>query len=70
MWVLGHWLLFYGIVAQPTLLLVILGYGLAALYYLDHFDKLSTVIRRQFVFIMIAVVVIVLTLSNWGDKIV
>lgn len=70
MWVLGHWLLFYGIVAQPTLLLVILGYGLAALYYLDHFDKLSAIIRRQFVFIMIAVVVIVLTLSNWGDKIV
>jgi hypothetical protein len=70
MWVLGHWLLFYGFVAQPTLLLVILGYGLATIYYLDHFDKLSAVIRRQFIFIMIAVVVIVLTLSNWGDKIV
>lgn len=69
-WVLGHWLLFYGQVAQITLLLVVLGYGLAALYYLDHFDKLSKMIRRQFVFIMIAVVVIVLTFSNWGDKIV
>lgn len=70
MWVLGHWLLFYGEIAQVTLLLVVLGYGLAALYYLDHFDKLSIMIRRQFVFIMVAVVVIVLTFSNWGDKIV
>jgi hypothetical protein len=70
MWVLGHWFLFYGEISQVTLLLVVLGYGLAALYYLDHFDKLSVMIRRQFVFIMIAVVVIVLTFSNWGDKIV
>ncbi len=70
MWILGHWLLFYGIIAQPMVLLVSLGFGLATLYYLDHFDRLSKIVRRQFVFIMIAVVLIVLTLSNWGDKIV
>lgn len=70
MWVLGHWLLFYGNIAQPTVLLVALGYGLAALYYLDHFDKLSVALRRQFVFIMVAIVFIVLAFSNWGNKIV
>jgi hypothetical protein len=69
-WVLGHWLLFYGPIAQPTVLLVTIGYGLAALYYLDHFDKLSPVLRRQFLFVMLAIVVIVLSLSNWGNKIV
>ncbi len=69
-WVLGHWLLFYGVISQPTVLLVALGYGLAAIYYLDHFDKLSAMIRRQFIFIMVAVVAIVLVLSNWGHKIV
>ncbi|HSW80715.1 MAG TPA: hypothetical protein VLG47_08100 [Candidatus Saccharimonadales bacterium] len=69
-WLLGHWLLFYGVIAQPTVLLVAVGYGLGALYYLDHFDKLSTVMRRQFIFIMIAIVAIVLALSNWGHKIV
>ena len=69
-WVLGHWLLFYGVIAQPTVLLVALGYGLAALYYLDHFDKLSIVLRRQFIFIMVAIVFIVLAFSNWGNKIV
>lgn len=46
-WVLGHWLLFYGPIAQPTLLLVAVGYGLAALYYLDHNDKLSKLVRAE-----------------------
>ena len=46
-WVLGHWLLFYGPIAQPTLLLVAVGYGLAVLYYLDHNDKLSKLVRAE-----------------------
>jgi hypothetical protein len=46
-WVLGHWLLFYGSIAQPTLLLVAVGYGLAVLYYLDHHDKLSKLVRAE-----------------------
>jgi hypothetical protein len=69
-WVLSHWLLFYGLVAQPTVLLVVLGTGLASLYYLDHFDRLSDMVRRQFLFGMSAVIVLVLLLSNWGNKIV
>jgi len=69
-WLLGHWLLVYGVVAQPALLLLVIGYGLAALYYLDHNDKLSTLLKRQFIFIMVAIVVVVLVFSNWGDKIV
>lgn len=69
-WVLGHWLLFYGPVAQPTLLLVALGFGLGTLYYLDHFDRLSLNMRRQIIFIMIAVLLVVLAFSDWGDKIV
>jgi hypothetical protein len=70
MWVLGHWLLFYGIVSQPTLLIVSLGYGLAALYYLDHRDRLSTGVRRQIIFILVAIVGIVIVFSDWGNKIV
>ncbi len=69
-WILGHWLLFYGPVAQLTLLLVSIGFGLGTLYYLDHFDRLSLSIRRQVIFIMIAVLLVVLTFSDWGDKIV
>jgi hypothetical protein len=69
-WVLGHWLLYYGIIAQPVLLLLAIGYGLAALYYLDHHDRLTRGLHRQFVFIMIAIVLIVVLFSDWGDKIV
>ena len=69
-WVLGHWLLYYGIVAQPVLILLAIGFGLATLYYLDHHDRLSVGVRRQLVFIMVAVILIVLIFSDWGDKIV
>ena len=69
-WLLGHWLIFYGIIAQPTLLLSVIGYGLAGMYYLDHEDRLSKGVRRQLVFIIIAVVVVILAFSDWGDKVV
>lgn len=67
-WVLAHWLLFYNVLSQPTLLLTVIGYGLASLYYLDQNDRLSSTWRRQFVLMMIAIVAIVLTFSDWGDK--
>ena len=70
-WLLSHWLLYYRGLAQPTLLLSTLGYGLAVLYYLDHNDRLSKGLRRQFIFIMIAIVLVVIVFSGWwGDKVV
>ncbi len=66
--ILGHWLLFYGLVAQPTLLLNVLGFGLATMYYLDKSDRLSTMLRRQFIFIMLAIITVVIVFSDWGDK--
>jgi len=67
-WVLGHWLLFYGVIAQPALLLTVLGFGFAALYYLQLNDRLSLLMRRQFIFIMIAIMVVMLAFSEWGGK--
>ncbi len=67
-WVLTHWLLFYGVVSQVTLLLSVIGFSLATLYYLDHTDRLSVLLRRQFVFLMVAIVIVVLVFSDWGDK--
>lgn len=67
-WLLAHWLLYYQAISQVTLLLVVLGFGLATLYYLDKTDRLSLLLRRQIVFVMIAVVVITLAFSDWGDK--
>ncbi|HMH30847.1 MAG TPA: hypothetical protein VK534_00015 [Methylomirabilota bacterium] len=69
-WLLSHWLLVYGGVALPVLLLSALGYGMAVLYYLDHNDRLSKGLQRQFIFIMVAIVIVVLAFSDWGDKVV
>lgn len=69
-WLLGHWLLFYGIFSQPMVLLTAIGYGIGAIYYWDHKDKLTKTIQRQFVLIMISIVLIVLIFSDWGSKIV
>lgn len=70
MWVLSHWLLFYGFVAQPTLLLSVLGYGVGVLYYLDHHERLSHLLRRQVIAVMAVVVAVVLIFSDWSSKVV
>jgi hypothetical protein len=69
-WVLGHWLLYYGIIAQPTLILSLIGYGLAVLYYFDHANRLNAGLRRQFLFIMIAGLIVILAFSDWVNKVV
>jgi len=66
--ILGHWLLFYGLVAQITLLLTTIGYGIAALYYLDAAEKLNTGLRRQLIGIMGAILIIVIVLSDWSGR--
>lgn len=67
-WVLGHWLLYYGFLAQPVLILSILSYGMATLYYLENFDKLSSLIKREILLIMSAVIIVIVLFSSWGDK--
>lgn len=69
-WLLGHWLIFYGVISQPTLLISVIGYSLAGMYYLDHEGKLGKGIRRQLIFIMAAIVLVILVFSDWGDKVV
>jgi hypothetical protein len=59
-WILSYWLIFYGTIAQPTLLLTIIGYSVASLYYLKKENKLNKLLRRQFIFIMLIVVVAIL----------
>jgi hypothetical protein len=66
--ILGKWLLYYGIVPQPVLILTVVGYGFAALYYLEHHERLSALVRRQFIFIMVAILVVVIAFSSWSDK--
>lgn len=68
MWVTSHWLVYYGYIAQPALLLSVVAAGLGGMYYLQKNDQMSVLLRRQIIFVVIAVVVIMLTFSQWGDK--
>lgn len=68
MWVLGHWLLFFGAIAQPAIITMALAYALAGLYYLDTKDKLTTLVRRQIIFTAFAVIFALIIFSDWGDK--
>ncbi|MBI5906924.1 hypothetical protein HY857_02610 [Candidatus Saccharibacteria bacterium] len=63
--VLGHWLLFYGTVAQIIVILTTVGYGLGALYYLDSHERLTALLQRQLLAIMFAILLIVVVLSDW-----
>lgn len=67
-WLSSHWLLYYFGVAQPTLLLGIISFGIGGLYFLSESDKLSVFARRQIIFIMCTVILVVLVFSDWGDK--
>ncbi len=67
-WVLSHWLIFYGVLAQPTLLICVIGFGLGTLYYLEKNDRLSILVRRQLLFIMVAIIIVVIAFSDWGGK--
>lgn len=62
LWVLGHMLVVYpkpeGVVAMPLLMLSAIGYSLGAVYYLEHFDRLSTLLRRELIYISGAIVLI------------
>ncbi len=63
--VLSHWLLFYGSIAQIIVILTTIGYGLAALYYIDATDRLNQTLQRQMLGIMIAILLIIVVFSNW-----
>jgi len=67
-WILGHWLLYYGFIAQPMLILSVAALGMAALYYLENNDRLSTFVRREILLIMSAVIIVVILFSSWGDR--
>lgn len=67
-WLSGHWLIFYGPIAQPVLLLGSLGFGLGSIYYLEHTDKLTIVLRRQFIAGMAIAVLVLIVFSDWSDK--
>ncbi len=61
-WILSHYLLSRGAFFQPVLLINVIGFGIATLYYLQETDRLSSFFQRQITFIVLSIVVILVIL--------
>jgi hypothetical protein len=66
--VLGHWLLFYGTIAQVIIFLTVIGYSMAALYYLDAIDRLTPQVQRQLLGMMVLILLIVILRADWAGR--
>jgi len=69
-WLTSHWLLYYSVISQPALIITIVGYGMAALYYLQHTERLRKGVLRQFVILMVAIILFILVYSDWSGDII
>lgn len=67
-WVLGHWVIDYLTLPQIALILTILGYGIAFMYFLQANEKLTATLKRQLIGVMTIVVLIIVVFSDWQDK--
>jgi hypothetical protein len=67
-WILGHWVIEYLFLPQIALILTILGYGLATIYYLDKKEKLKANLKNQLFGVMGLLLIIVIVFSDWQDK--
>lgn len=67
-WLSSHWLVFFGTVAQPVVLLGAISVGMTSLYYLDKDDKISTFAQKQIMASTLVLILIIVMLSDWGDK--
>ena len=69
-WLMSHWLLFYGAISQPALIITVIAYGIGALYYLQHTERLKPAIRRQFVGLIITALLFIIIFSDWSGDII
>ena len=67
-WVLGHWVIEYLFLPQIALVLSVVGYGLATMYYLNQNEKLKATTRRQLIGVMGLLLLVIVVFSDWQDK--
>jgi hypothetical protein len=69
-WVTSKWLLYYGPISQPALIITVIGYCLAAIYYLEHKDRLKRSYITQFVSLAVTILLFILIFSDWSGEII
>ena len=67
-WILGHWMIDYLFLPQIALVLTVLGYGLATLYYLHDNNRLKSALKVQLISVMAILLLVIIIFSDWQDK--
>lgn len=69
-WLTSHWLIYYKVISQPALIITVVGYGMASMYYLQKRDKLSKNVIRQFAIVLVLILLFIIVYSNWNGNII
>jgi hypothetical protein len=64
-WVLEHWRIEYFTVSQIAVVVTVVGYVLAAMYYLYKNHKLRKNLKQQLIMFLIAALLLIIVLSEW-----
>ena len=67
-WILSHWLLYYGNIAQPALILVIIGLYFGIFYALYKYGKLTNILRFIILLFLVLSLSLIIIFSDWSDK--
>ncbi len=67
-WVLSHWSIEYLFLPQLGLILTVVGYGLATMYFAYKTHRLHDSLRAQLIGITMLLLAIIIFFSDWQDK--
>lgn len=67
-WVLEHWVIVYVTVPQVALVITLVGYMLALLYYLHANNRLRNSVKHQLIGFIMVLLFIIIAFSDWQDK--
>ncbi|HPD98669.1 MAG TPA: hypothetical protein PLJ04_00690 [Candidatus Saccharibacteria bacterium] len=67
-WVLEHWVIIYVTVPQVALIITLVGYILALLYYLHSNEKLKNSVKHQLIGFITILLIIIIAFSDWQAK--
>ena len=67
-WVLEHWVIIYVTIPQVALIITLVGYMLALLYYLHANNRLRSSVKHQLIGFITVLLFIIIAFSDWQDK--
>ena len=67
-WVLEHWAIIYVTIPQVALIITLVGYMLALLYYLHANNRLRNSVKHQLIGFITVLLFIIIAFSDWQDK--